>query len=292
MVVSPSSGVNRAAGCFATTLTPVHPSGISLIADSMIELLGDAYRYRELVWLLALKELKLRYKRSVLGILWAVLHPLLMMVIFTLVFSVFLRFPIPNYSVFLVSALFPWLFFTQAMAYGAECLLGNAPLLKKVYVPKIVFPLATVLANFINFLLSLLPLMLVVVVLGSPVHWTWVYLPVPLLGLVLFTLGCCCVVATVNVFFHDVTHITQILLSAWFYLTPIIYSLEFVPADFRWLFQFNPLLPILDGFRGAIYYGQLPSGLSVGVTMGVGLLACWVGAVFLRRYQARLVLYI
>lgn len=258
----------------------------------MVQLLRDAYRYRELIWLLALKELKLRYKRSVLGIVWALLHPLLMMVIFTLVFSHVLRFPIPNYSVFLVSALFPWIFFNQSLAYAAQCIVDNGPLLKKIYVPKVVFPLATVLANLINFLLSFLPLMLIVVWLGSPLYPTWLYLPIPLLGLVLFALGCACVVATANVFFHDVAHITQIVLSVWFYLTPIIYSADLVPPRFLWLFRLNPLLYMLEGFRLAIYQGELPSGQSVLISLAFAVVTLWLGTSFLHRYQSRLVLYV
>src|SRR5512135_3575286 len=126
----------------------------------MFELVRDTYRYRELIWALALKELRIRYKRSVLGFLWALLNPLMMMIILTLVFGSLMRFSIDHYAIFLLSMLLPWTFFSQALAYSVESVVGNAQLLKKVRVPQLVFPVAAVVANIINFLLSLIPLAL------------------------------------------------------------------------------------------------------------------------------------
>src|SRR3974390_2057567 len=126
----------------------------------MIELLRDIVRYRELIWALALKELKVRYKRSVLGFMWALLNPALLMVVLTLVFSSIMRFPIPHYAIFLLSVLLPWTFFSQALAYGVESIVSNGDLIKKVSVPKVVFPIAALISNLINLVLSLIPLAL------------------------------------------------------------------------------------------------------------------------------------
>ncbi|HTM40336.1 MAG TPA: ABC transporter permease, partial [Terriglobales bacterium] len=155
----------------------------------MFELTRDIYDYRELIWALAMKELRVRYKRSVLGFVWALLNPLLMMIVLTLVFGTIMRFSIDHYAIFLLSMLLPWTFFTQALTYSVESVVGNADLLKKVHIAKVVFPVAAVVSNIVNFLLSLIPLALLVLVLRFPLHWTWIYLPVPMLGLFLFTLG-------------------------------------------------------------------------------------------------------
>src|SRR5690242_12456714 len=208
----------------------------------MKELVADVYRYHELIWALALKELRVRYKRSVLGFFWALLNPLFTMLILTAVFSKVMRVAIDHYSIFLISALLPWTFFSQASSYSAESIVSNGELLKKVRVAKSVFPIAAVMSNVINFLLSLIPLVLLVVVLRFPLHWTWIYLPVPLLGLFMFTLGFGFFVAAANVFFRDVAHILQIVLSAWFYLSPIIYTLDLLPPRWRLLFKLNPIL--------------------------------------------------
>jgi ABC-type polysaccharide/polyol phosphate export permease len=257
----------------------------------MIELVRDTYRFRELIWALALKELRVRYKRSVLGFLWALLNPALLMLVLTLVFGTIMRFSVPHYSIFLLSMLLPWTFFTQALAYSVECIVGNAELLKKVYVAKIVFPVAALVSNIINFLLSLIPLTLLMVLLRFPLHWTWIYLPIPMLGLFLFTLGVGLVFATANVFYRDVSHIVQILLSAWFYFSPIIYSLDFIPAKYHWLFRMNPMLYVLNGFRLSIYYGILPSLGSLALSLGCGVAALIIGFSVFRRYQNSFVYY-
>lgn len=262
----------------------------------MLELFRDAYRYRKLIWLLGMKELKVRYKRSTLGFLWALLHPLLMTVVLTLVFSHILRFDIEQYPIFLLCALFPWTFFSQSLAYATESIVGNGTLLKKIYVPPVVFPMAAVLSNLINFLLSLIPLALLLLVMRFPLHSTWLYLPVPLLGLLLFTLGCGLIFATVNVFFRDVSHILQILLAAWFYFSPIIYDLRFIDPRFHPFFRINPMLYILNGFRLAIYgdgqQGLLPSPQSIFMSLACGLLVLIVGYHIFRRYGDSFVFYV
>ena len=189
----------------------------------MIEFVRDTYRYRELIWALALKELRVRYKRSLLGFFWALLNPALLMIVLTLVFGTIMRFSIDHYAVFLLSMLLPWTFFSQCLAYSVDSVVGNGELMKKVHVAKLVFPVAAIVSNIVNFLLSLIPLALLIALLRFPLHWTWVYLPVPMLGLFLFTLGAAFFFATANVFYRDVSHIVQILLSAWFYFSPIIY---------------------------------------------------------------------
>ncbi len=262
----------------------------------MFELFRSAFQYRKLVWLLAVKELKVRYSRSVLGFLWALLHPLLLGAVLTLVFSYILRFGIEQYPIFLLSALFPWTFFSQSLAYATESIVGNGPLLKKVRIPHVIFPLAAVLANLINFLLSLIPLALLLWIVGFPFHPTWLYLPVPVIALLLFTLGCGFVLATANVYFRDVAHIVQILLAAWFYFSPIIYDLNFIDPRFHLLFRFNPLLYILNGFRLAIYgdaqQGLLPSPQSIFLSMACGLLVLIIGYDVFRRFRESFVFYV
>lgn len=258
----------------------------------MLELAREIYRYRELIWALAIKELRVRYKRSVLGFLWSLLNPLLMMIVLTVVFGSIMRFPIDHYAIFLLSMLLPWTFFTQALSYSVDSVVGNADLLKKVRLAKLVFPVSAVVSNIINFLLSLIPLALLVVVLRFPLHWTWIYLPIPMLGLFLFTLGTSFLFAALNVFFRDISHIIQILLSAWFYVSPIIYSLDFVPAKYRWLFKLNPMLYVLNGFRLSIYYGMLPQLPSVAMSLACGLAAVAIGYGVFRHYQDAFVFYV
>jgi ABC-2 type transport system permease protein len=258
----------------------------------MRQLFSEIARNRELIVALALQELRVRYKRSVLGFFWALLNPLFMMIIMTVVFTRIMRVQIHAYSIFMLSALLPWTLFVQSLSYSVESIVGHAHLLKKMYIDKSIFPVSAILANIINFVLSLIPLLLLVLALRFPLHWTWIYLPVPLAGLLLLSLGFGFFVAAANVFFRDVAHIVQIVLQGWFYLSPVIYSIDFVPHRYQWLFHLNPMIYSLNGFRLAIYYGMLPSLGSVGLTIGVGAFALFLGYSFFRRYQDSFVFYV
>ena len=239
----------------------------------MIELVRDTYRYRELIWALALKELKIRYKRSVLGFMWALLNPALLMVVLTLVFSTVMRFAIPHYAIFLLSVLLPWTFFSQSLSYAVESIVSNGDLIKKIRVPKLVFPMAAVVSNIINLLLSLIPLALLVPLLRHPFYWTWVF-------------------AAANVYYRDVSHILQILLSAWFYLTPIIYPLDLIPARYQWIFKLNPMIYVINGFRLAVYYGMLPKAPSIVASFVCAFLSLFLGFAIFRKYQDNFVFYV
>lgn len=258
----------------------------------MIELVRDSIRYRELIWALALKELKLRYKRSVLGFLWALLNPLLLMGVTTLVFSTLLGQNIPHYAIFVLSMILPWTFFSQSLSYAAESVVGNGDLLKKVRVAKLIFPLAAVASNMINLLLSLVPLVLIVLVMRHPFHITWLYLPVPILALTIFTIGATFFFATANVYYRDVAHILQVILQVWFYVTPILYEINLFPARYRWIFKLNPLIFVMNGFRLSIYYGELPQLQSIIASFVCAFLALFIGFALFRRYQHQFVYYV
>ncbi len=257
----------------------------------MIDLFRDTYRYRELIWALALKELKIRYKRSFLGFLWALLNPLLQMIVLALVFSTVMRIPIPHYAVFLISVLLPWTFFSQSLSYAADSIVGNADLIKKVRVPKLVFPVAALTSNMINFFLSMISLVFIVLVLRHPFYVTWLYLPVPLLALTMLTLGATFFFAALNVYFRDVSHILQIILQIWFYVTPIIYPIEMF-GKYQWLFKLNPLIFALNGFRMGVYKGELPSAQSIGASFLCGLIALVIGYAVFRKTQDQFVYYV
>lgn len=258
----------------------------------MKELVVEVYRYRQLIWALALKELKVRYKRSVLGFLWALLNPALMMLVLTVVFSTIMRFPIPHYAIFLLSVLLPWTFFSQSLSYAVDSIVSNGELIKKVAVPKLVFPVAAVVSNIINLLLSFIPLALLVAGMRHPFYATWLYLPVPMLALIIFTMGMTFFFAAANVYYRDVAHIVQVVISAWFYFTPIIYSLDFIPPNQQWLFKLNPIIYVINGFRLAVYYGLLPRWQSIAASFFTAFVALFIGFGLFRKYQDDFVFYV
>lgn len=258
----------------------------------MIQLARDAYRYRELIWALALKELKIRYKRSVLGFLWALLNPLFQCLVLTLVFSTVMKMNVYHYAIFILSMILPWTFFAQSLSYASESIVGNGDLIKKVSVSKAVFPIAAVVSNMINFLLSLIPLAIIVLAMGHPFHPTWLLLPVPILALTIFTAGGTFFFATANVFYRDIAHILQVILQVWFYLTPILYSTEFFPPEYRWLFHLNPLIFVMHDFRMSVYWGQLPTAQSILLSFVSAFLAIFIGLAIFKRYEDRFVYYV
>lgn len=239
-----------------------------------------------------MKEIKLRYKRSVLGFLWALLNPALMMLVLTLVFSTIMRFAIPHYAIFLLSVLLPWTFFSQCISYAADSIVGNGDLIKKVAVPKLVFPLAAIVSNIINLLLSLIPLAILVLAMRHHFYWTWIFLPVPMLALIIFTMGLTFFFAAANVYYRDVAHIVQVILSAWFYFTPIIYALDFIPEHYRWLFKLNPIIYVINGFRLSVYYGQLPKLPSIAASFITAFISLFIGFTVFRKLQDNFVFYV
>ncbi len=258
----------------------------------MKEFIRDTFRYRELIWALALKELKIRYKRSVLGFLWALLNPILFMLVLTAVFTTVMPMQVPHYAIFLLSVLLPWTFFSQSLAYAAESIVGNGELIKKVKVAKLVFPVAAVVSNLINLGLSLIPLVLLVLIMGHPFHITWLYMPVALLALTIFTLGATFFFAALNVYYRDVSHILTIILQVWFYVTPIIYSLDQFPSKYRVYFKLNPLQFFLNGFRLSVYYGLLPTWNSIMASFVIAFVALYAGFHLFRRKQDEFVFYV
>jgi ABC-2 type transport system permease protein len=214
------------------------------------------------------------------------------MLVLTLVFSKIMRFAIPHYAIFLLCVLLPWTFFSQSLSYAVESIVSNGDLIKKVSVPKLVFPMAAVVSNLINLLLSLIPLALLVPAMRHPFYWTWLYLPVPLLALTIFTLGMTFFFATANVYYRDVSHILQVVLSAWFYVTPIIYSLDFIPQNYQWIFKLNPIIYVINGFRLSVYYGLLPKAPSIIASFVCAFISLFAGFAIFSKYQNDFVFYV
>jgi ABC-2 type transport system permease protein len=221
--------------------------------------LREVVHYRSLLRDLVARDLKVRYKRSALGVLWTMLNPLLLMIILTFVFSHILRVQVEHFAVYFLSAFVLWNFFAQATSWSTGCLVSYAPLIKKIYVPKSIFVLATVLAGTVNLFISLVPLALIMLVLGHPFHWTIVFLPVPILLATMFSLGLALALAPVCVLFADIVQIYQAVLTAWMYLTPILYPVTALPPNYRPIILLNPVTHLVEAFRTPIYQGQIPS---------------------------------
>jgi homopolymeric O-antigen transport system permease protein len=254
----------------------------------MLTNLKELVRYRSLLRNLVSRDLKVRYKRSFLGVAWTMMNPLLMMAVFTFVFSKILKVPVQNFTVFFLSAYLLWNFVGQTSSWATGCLLGYAPLIRKIYVPKEVFVIATVLAGLVNLLLSLAPLALIMIVIGHPFRASLWFLPVPMLLATLFALGLGLLLAPLCVLFADAVQIYQVVLTAWFYVTPIMYPMDLVPAGYRRLVWANPMSYLVEAFREPIYGGTLPSLATIGTASIFSLGTLLVGWLVFERTSDRL----
>lgn len=237
------------------------------------------FTFREALSELIKRDLKLRYRRSALGILWTMLNPLLMMVVTTIVFSSFFRFAIHNFPSYVLTGYVIWGFFSQATVVGSSSLLMSAGLVRRVYVPPALFPLASVNAAAINLLFALVPLFLIVVVTGGEITWALLSLPVGLFLLLLFTSGLTLLLSASSVFFLDAMHTYQVLLGVWMYVTPIFYPVEIVPEQYSFIFHLNPMFHFIQIFRDPIYAGKWPDlanlGSAAAYAIGMAALGWW-----------------
>jgi lipopolysaccharide transport system permease protein len=249
-------------------------------------------RARELVWLLVLRDLKARYKRSVLGMAWTLASPLLQMAVYTLVFDRIVRIQLPAYPVYVLAGLLPWTMISVATLTSTQALLANQSLIRKVAVPQAVYPLALVGGKLVDLCLSLAPLALVAALQGRPPGPTWLFLPVAVALTAAFTTGLALAAASATVFFRDLRHLAEIGFQVWFYLTPIVYPaafLETLDGRLRFLLAANPATPLLRCFQAPIHEGRLPTAAEVGGAALAAVLSLSLGlALFHRAEDAHL----
>ena len=226
-----------------------------------IDELREVYNYRNLIQQLVRRDILTRYKRSVLGIAWTLLNPLGMMLVLTLAFSQIFRFATVNgYPTYVLSGLLPWNFFSQATTAAMVNLIWGGGLLHRIYIPRASFAIAAIGTGLVNTILATLPLLLVMLVTGVPIRISIIFLPVPLLLLAAFSLGLGLLISTVAAYFPDVSEMYQILLAAWFYLTPIIYPADILPEAYGyWITMLNPMFHLVNLYRIPTYYGRFPT---------------------------------
>ena len=252
----------------------------------------DLFLHRDLIWHLVQRDLRVRYRRSALGLLWTMLQPLLMMLILHVVFSHAFRVELYSYPVYALAGILFWNFFSQSIVASMNSLRGNAAILSKLPVPKAAFPVATVISGVVNLALAMVPLLAILLATGHPLSWSLLFLPVSILLAGLFTLGAGLLLSPLAVFFSDVVELVTVMLTLCMYLTPIFYPMSIVPDQFRWLVRFNPIRSILEVFRDPIYFGKIPPPQHLAVCVAVALVALGIGALAFRRSSDRIPLYI
>lgn len=220
----------------------------------------EIYAYREMISSLVRRDLRGRYRGSVLGFAWTFLNPLLQLAVYTLVFSVIMRNGVEDYYLYLFVALIPWIFFSSSVNEGTNCIRSQGGMITKIYFPREVIPISCVTTQFVNMLLSLLVVFAVVMIAGKPFNLL-AYLCLPLIMLIeyVLALGMAFLFSAITVYFRDITWFMGIITMAWQFLTPVMYGLDQVPAELVRYFNLNPMTSVIVAYRDILYYGQVPA---------------------------------
>jgi len=245
----------------------------------------EVYRYREAVRNLVGRDLRVRYSRSALGIVWSFFNPLFMTLVYSLVFSVLVPSTMPKFPVFILAGLLPWNFFSGALLGATVAVTSNGQLINRVYFPREILPLAVVLANGVNYIIALILLFGFAVLYSVPLGISLLWLPLLVIVQLMLVVGLGLLLASVNVYYRDTQQIVDVVILAWFFLTPIIYSLDLLadPA-LRTLVQvLNPMASLVVAYRQVLYVGGSPNLGVLGTTLAQAALVLLIGALVFRR---------
>ena len=243
------------------------------------------YNYRELLKTNVKKEIRGRYKNSILGIMWSFLNPLLQLAVYSIIFGALLAGGDKTYHIYICVALIPWTYFTTAITQSAFTVIGNADIIKKVYFPREILPISVVTSGAVNFVISTIIILAFVIFSGIGLSWYLVFYPFILLIQFILLLGISFIVSSVTVYFRDLEHIIGVILMAAFYATPIVYKLEQLPANLQIIMQLNPMTHLINAYRDIFYYQQMPNMQILCILLALSILLTVIGYFIFKKLQ-------
>jgi lipopolysaccharide transport system permease protein len=249
----------------------------------------ESWQHRELIFFFAWREVKIRYKQALLGAAWAILQPLLSMIVFTLFFGRLAGIPSDGlpYALFAYVGLLQWTYFSGVIANAGQSLTSNANLITKVYFPRLALPSSLAISGLLDFVIGLSFLFVLMIYFQSPLHALALLAPFFVLQMVLLSVGVSLLLAAVNVFYRDVKHVLPLAIQLWLFLTPVIYPVSFIPERHRPWLALNPLAGIIDGFRSCLVLGQWPNLWLTASSWAITLLVLWLGFAYFRQAERR-----
>ena len=253
---------------------------------------GGIKRYSYLLMHLVQRDIIVKYRRSVLGMLWSVLNPLLMMMVITAVFQRLFRFQVENFPMYYLTGSLMFGFVSEATSGAMVSIINSAALLRKVYIPKYIFVLEKCIFSFVNMLFSFVAVLIMLVVLGMQVHWTIILCFIPMLYAFLFSLGLGLILATMEVFLRDTAHIYSVFITLWMYLTPVIYPADILPQAVRAVVELNPLYYYVEYFRSLVMYGIVPGWNENAICIVFSLLLLGLGLFAFKKKQDSFIQYL
>ncbi len=245
------------------------------------------YEYRELLKTSISKDVRGKYKNSILGIIWSFLNPLLQIAVYAVVFPLIMRSDLPNYTVFLCCGLIPWNFFSSAISRTSFTMVENGNIIKKVFFPREILPISVVTSEAINFIISTVIILAFVLGFGMGITEFIIFYPLVLLVQYLLLIGISFIVSSVTVYFRDLQHFIGIALQLLFYATPIVYASNTIPENFQWILKFNPMTYVINGYRDIFYYQQMPDFASLAIVLIVSVALCVIGYMIFNKLQKR-----
>lgn len=246
----------------------------------------EIYAYREMIFSLVRRDLRGRYKGSVLGFLWTFINPFLQLIVYTFVFSAVMRMNIDKYYLFLFVALVPWLFFSTAVVSGSTCILSQSDMVNKIYFPREVLPLATVISGFANMLFSFVVVFAVLILSGFGINlFAVLYLPLVMLIEFIIALGFALLFSALTVYLRDMAYVLSVITMAWQFLSPVMYSADMVPEEYQAIFQLNPMTPIIEAYRTILYYKEKPDLAMFIQSIVVGVIVLVIGLITFSKLQ-------
>ena len=257
--------------------------------SSVMKMVHEVVATRAVVHQLVRQHLILRYRRTVLGYFWTLINPLLMMSITALVFANLFHMDLKTFAIFMFAGMVPWNFFSNVVTQSASCLILNEGLIKKIYLPKIIFPLSVSIGILVDSILSLGALFIIILVIGGSPSWSLLFLPFAYILVFVFSFGIGLIAAVLTVFFRDLQHVIGIAMQALFFLTPIIYDKTAILGHFGTLLRLNPMTHFIDLFRMPIRYGQMPDVNTIIIATVLSLVSLLVGFWFFLKQENRIV---
>lgn len=248
--------------------------------------LRELYAYRQMIFSLVKKDLRGRYKGSVLGFLWTFINPLLQLGVYTLVFSIILQSEIDKYYLHLFVALVPWIFFSSALTDGSSSVLASKDMVKKIYFPREIMPISVVTSSFVNMLFSFIVIFAVIIFSGVGFNFiALLCLPAVMIVEYILALGGAMLTSALTVYFRDLQYILGIITMAWLYLTPVLYAADIVPPKYQSLFNLNPMTPIIVAYRQILYSKQVPQLTTLLQALLLGVFTLVIGYWIFRKLQ-------
>lgn len=246
------------------------------------------YDYRELLKTSISKDIRGKYKNSILGVMWSFLNPLLQIAVYALVFPLLMRGGgIENYTVFICCGLIPWTFFSTAISRTSFTIIENGNIVKKVYFPREILPISVVTSEAVNFIISTIIIIVFVLGYGVGISKYIIFYPIVLLIQYFLLIGISFIVSSVTVYFRDLQHFIGIALQLLFYATPIVYIPDAIPLEFQWIIKYNPMTYIINAYRDIFYYQQMPSLMFLARILILGIVICLVGYFIFNKLQRR-----